>query len=127
MKGSSISQCFNCRCGQWDGREPTSLTVTVQVGKLSVWLAATGMLDNDRAINDVNHGGLSKNLQSRVQAAIDEGAWGGERRLSGGVVLLVESKDDLVTDIGKLERSSEQRQRKRDWGTEDLQLPRECK
>ena len=35
------------RCDQRDEYGRTSLTVTVHVGKLSVWLAATGMLDNE--------------------------------------------------------------------------------
>ena len=74
------------------------------------------MLDNEIDVKTEIQGDGARSLQSRVQTAIDEGAGCGEGRLTGGVVLLVESKDDLVTNIGELKRAGEQGGKDEDEG-----------
>lgn len=44
-----------------------------------------------------------KNIQSRVETTLERRTWGSKRRPGNGVVLLVESVNDLVSWLGELE------------------------
>ena len=71
----------------------------VYVGKLSVWFAATGMLEeNIRLARELSTFRENYGLQSRIESSRLLPARVGKGRLSDSVVLWVEVEDDLVSN-----------------------------